>query len=112
MVDEVRVTRELATVDHLVLVSEIHIHMLIEGSVDPEEEAVLVNPGARPFARTGTDRIEIDQYFIECDKRPFRSGWNRNIHTKHLTEANRSPIGMLDPAFFSAFSCYFERQSF
>ena len=78
MIDEIRIASDRSAVDHLILVTEIHIEILIECLVDPYEEPVLVDSGAWPFAAVphvidSVDRIEVDKDFVITDERPVRS---------------------------------------
>lgn len=50
MVYEVCIPMELAAIDHLILVADIHIEVLSKGPVDADKEPVLVDPSPRPFA--------------------------------------------------------------
>ena len=49
MVDEICIPRERTLVEHLVLIADIHIEVLVKRLVDAEEKPVLVESGLRPL---------------------------------------------------------------
>ena len=97
MVYQVCIAGQLAAVDHLVLVAHIHVEVTAKGSVDADEESVLVYSRAGSFARDRTDRIEVHEYFIVGNKSPFRGGRDRNGYAEHLAEPYGSAVRVLDP---------------
>lgn len=77
VVDQIRISMERSAVEHLVLVADIDIEILIKGLVDTKKESVLIDSGPGPLASTShvidaIDGIEINKYFVVPDNRPVR----------------------------------------
>lgn len=50
-----------SAIDKLVLVADVHIEILGEGSVDPDKKSVLIKPCLGP---SHTDGIQVDKHFV------------------------------------------------